>query len=258
MITNGGNNEGLFYGAIMDSGSPLPTGDIELLQPFYETVVEHAGCARAADTLACLRTVSTETIMTASAAVPNLFNYPGLAEAWAPRADGVFLKSPSQHLVLAGSVADHQLAKVQLSTDKEFRDFVRQEFFPTTPESLLSPLFELYPDDPAAGSPFGTGDANELAPQFKRMAAFQGDVVFQAPRRFCLDQRSLRQPAWSFMTPNPNGGPSDRTIKWPQYDPIRRSILEFVDGEQGSSIAKDTARLEAMAALTKYSLARPF
>ena len=29
----------------------------------------------------------------------------GLATVWAPRADGVFLKAPPQHLVLTGSVA---------------------------------------------------------------------------------------------------------------------------------------------------------
>lgn len=29
----------------------------------------------------------------------------GLASAWAPRADGVFLTGPPQHLVLAGQVA---------------------------------------------------------------------------------------------------------------------------------------------------------
>ncbi|KAL7281021.1 hypothetical protein ACG7TL_004323 [Trametes sanguinea] len=309
MITNGGNNEGLFRGAIMNSGSPLPTGDTDLesQQSAYNTVVEHAGCLGAADTLECLRTVSTETIVNASAVVPNLFDYPGLADAWAPRADGVFLEAPSQHLVLAGNVANvpfitgdaldegtiFATGSFNVSTDAEFRDFVQQKFFSGTPESLLAPLFELYPDDPAAGSPFGTGDANQLAPQFKRMAAFQGDAVFQAPRRFFLDQRSLKQPAWSFIgqrhavtglgyphgsdfgpalggddltdyiiqftaTLSPNGGASNRTIEWPQYDPLKRSVLELVDGEQGLKIGKDIARLEAMAALTQYSIAHPF
>ena len=84
------------------------------------------------------------------------------------------------------------------STDAEFEGFIHDHFFSTTPKALLAPLFELYPNDPAAGSPFGTGDANQLAPQFKRMAAIQGDLVFQAPRRFFLDQRSLKQPTWSF------------------------------------------------------------
>ena len=48
-----------------------------------------------------------------------------------------------------------------------------------------------------------TGDANELAPMYKRMAAFQGDVIFQAPRRFFLDKRSPKQPTWSYSASPP-------------------------------------------------------
>lgn len=35
----------------------------------------------------------------------------------------------------------------------------------------------LYPGDPASGSPFGTGTANQLSPEFKRIAAISGDLV---------------------------------------------------------------------------------
>lgn len=87
-----------------------------------------------------------------------------------------------------------------VSTEDEFRTFVQQEFFPTTPADVLAPIFELYPNVASEGSPFETGDANELYPEFKRMAAFQGDITFQAPRRFFLDQRSLKQPAWTYST----------------------------------------------------------
>lgn len=57
---------------------------------------------------------------------------------------------------------------------------------------------ELYPADPAAGSPFGTGDNFTFTPVYKRLAAFQGDFIFQATRRFLLDQRSGKQVARSF------------------------------------------------------------
>ena len=50
----------------------------------------------------------------------------------------------------------------------------------TTVEQLLG----LYPEDPAQGSPFGTGNETfGLSPAFKRASAFVGDVMFQAPRR---------------------------------------------------------------------------
>lgn len=86
------------------------------------------------------------------------------------------------------------------STEAEFREFVSQHFFPAAPTEVLAPLFDLYANVPADGSPFETGDANQLAPEFKRMAALQGDIIFQAPRRFFLDQRSLQQNAWTYST----------------------------------------------------------
>ena len=57
---------------------------------------------------------------------------------------------------------------------------------------------ELYPQDPAQGSPFATGDLDELSPQYKRIAAIQGDLVFQAPRRFFLSQQSGKQNTFAF------------------------------------------------------------
>ena len=76
MLTNDGNTEGLFRGAIMNAGSPIPTGDIANQQPYYDTIVEHAGCANATDTLQCLREVPTESLLAAAATLPNLFEYP--------------------------------------------------------------------------------------------------------------------------------------------------------------------------------------
>ncbi|EIW62500.1 carotenoid ester lipase precursor [Trametes versicolor FP-101664 SS1] len=307
MVTNGGNNEGLFRAGIMHAGGPLPTGDIEILQPFYDTVVAHANCTGAADTLECLRQVPAATLQEAGAAVPNLFDYPGLAEAWAPRADGVFIGAPPQHLVLAGSVANipfitgdaldegtvFSTGSFNVTTEDEFRTFVQQEFFPNTPADVLAPLFDLYPNVASEGSPFETGDANELYPEFKRMAALQGDIIFQAPRRFLLDQRSLKQPAWTYTskrgavqglgcphgtdavqalvegndladyviqftaTLDPNGGASNRTIPWPRYDPGARSMLVLLEGDTPLGIVPDTARLEAMAGLTALTVAYP-
>ncbi|KAI0699629.1 alpha/beta-hydrolase [Cerioporus squamosus] len=304
MVTNGGDPEGLFRGAIMSSGSPLPSGDITHLQPQYDTVVEHAGCANSSDTLQCLREVPADTLLAAAATIPSLFGYPGLATPWAPRADGVFLKAAPQHLVLNGSVADIPFltgdsldegtvfasGSFNVTTEDQFRSYVHQFFYPNAPEALLSPLFKLYPNDPAQGSPFGTGDANELAPMYKRMAAFQGDIIFQAPRRFFLNQRSSKQNAWTFInergrfgglgvahgsdfgpallgaddladyiiqftaTLDPNGA-SNRTISWPKYDAAHRKALHLVD--EGLNIGNDSLRLAAMDELTALSVAFP-
>ncbi|KAI0363132.1 carotenoid ester lipase precursor [Pilatotrama ljubarskyi] len=299
MVTNGGNNEGLFHGTIMNSGSPLPVGDIESVQAAYDTVVAHAGCAASKDTLKCLREAPADILLAGANILPNLFNYPGLSEPWSPRADGVFLKVLPQHLVLAGSVSNvpfitgdcldkgtaFATGSFNVTTEGEFREYIHQFYFSHAPRVALTPLFELYPNDPAVGSPFGTSTVNQLAPQFKRMAAFQGDVIFQAPRWFFLDQRSTKQHAWSFNdlvhqahgtdlppamggndladyiiqftnTLDPNGA-SNCTIHWPRYDLLTRQILWLVEGNVPLEIKHDTARLEAMAALTAISIAFP-
>ena len=41
-------------------------------------------------------------------------------------------------------------------------------------------------------------DQSLLSPEFKRLAAFQGDLVQQAPRRFLLETVSKTQDAWSY------------------------------------------------------------
>jgi hypothetical protein len=55
MVTNGGNTEGLFHGAFMESGAVIPRGDISLGQHDYDDLVRETGCAGAEDSLECLR-----------------------------------------------------------------------------------------------------------------------------------------------------------------------------------------------------------
>lgn len=75
MLTNGGNTEGLFRGAFMQSGSPIPVGDITHGQTFYDAAVREVGCASSADTLACLRTIPYETLHAAMDNSPGIFSF---------------------------------------------------------------------------------------------------------------------------------------------------------------------------------------
>ena len=75
MLTNDGDPEGLFRGAIMHSGSPLPVGDIEAQQEQYDAVVISTGCAEAMDTLQCLRDVPADTLVAAGNSLPGLYGY---------------------------------------------------------------------------------------------------------------------------------------------------------------------------------------
>jgi len=84
------------------------------------------------------------------------------------------------------------------STDADFHEYISTVWVPAANDSALEPLWTYYPSDPSDGSPFDTADFNVITPQYKRVAAFQGDVVFQAPRRFLLENLSGKQKMWSY------------------------------------------------------------
>lgn len=71
-------------------------------------------------------------------------------------------------------------------------------WFPGSSPADLSTLLQHYPSDPAAGSPFDTGDKWAYSPQSKRLAALQGDWIFHAPRRLLLDKISPTRNAYNF------------------------------------------------------------
>ena len=124
MIANGGDAEGLFRGAFMNSGSVMSRGDISLGQRDYDDLVRATGCARTEDTLECLRQVPFPALKEAVNRSPgllgsyrvrrDLLDLPSqvvdytpqpLDFSWGPRADGTFLEAPFQQLVQEGSVA---------------------------------------------------------------------------------------------------------------------------------------------------------
>ena len=75
MITNGGDPEGLFRGAIMHSGSPLPTGGVEKQQEYYDAIVEAVGCTGTQDTLQCLREAPADALVASAQALPGILGY---------------------------------------------------------------------------------------------------------------------------------------------------------------------------------------
>ena len=72
MLTNGGDTEGLFHGAFMQSGAPIPVGDISRGQPEYDQLVQDTSCGNASDTLECLRTVPYDTLKEAVNRSPSI------------------------------------------------------------------------------------------------------------------------------------------------------------------------------------------
>lgn len=58
----------------MQSGSPIPVGDLENGQQDYDALVENAGCKGANDTLQCLREAPFDAIKKAMDASPSIFD----------------------------------------------------------------------------------------------------------------------------------------------------------------------------------------
>ncbi|KAI0793620.1 carotenoid ester lipase precursor [Fomes fomentarius] len=302
MLTNDGDTEGLFRAGIMSSGSLVPTGDITDLQSTYDFVVDEVGCADESDTLACLRTVSSDSLLTAANNTPGLTSLGGLATPYMPHADGVFIKEPIQELALKGKLARipfiigdvkdegtlFSLGNLNITTDDEFANFIAQFWFLGASIADIQPILQAYPSDPSAGSPFDTGSANAFTPQYKRIAALQGDWFFQAQRRALLAEYASTHQAYNFLSARGNFpgigdvhgsdlltafGPGDMTdyfvrfvnnlnpngadaIQWPLFNTSARATLQFNDGDTPLEITADIERVNATD--TVFQLSRRF
>lgn len=71
-----------------------------------------------------------------------------------------------------------------LTDEAGFKKFSKDSF--STSDEQYARLAQLYPSDPAAGSPYNTGFLNQLTPQSKRVASLYGDKVFSMPRKVLL------------------------------------------------------------------------
>ncbi|KAJ7160903.1 alpha/beta-hydrolase, partial [Mycena filopes] len=203
----------LFHGAFMESGAIPPLDDITQGQGEYDELTTKTNCSRDMDTLDCLCRVPFDDLVAAVNATRNLFSYSSLANAWKPRVDGDIVPGHPHALlargelkrvpIVVGTCDDEgtlfSLANLNVTTNEEFTEYIHSNYFSGLPRSEILKLDQAYPADPGSGSPFGTGDLNALTPQFKRLAAIQGDIVFQAPRRALLKSASEIRNAWGFV-----------------------------------------------------------
>ncbi|KAA1472207.1 alpha beta-hydrolase [Dentipellis sp. KUC8613] len=304
MLTNGGNTEGLFHAGFMESLTTLPVGDVSHGQPYYDALVEATGCGDSLDTLECLRQVPYDQLKPLIDRTPSFESYQAFNLAWPPRVDGAFLKDTPTNLLLQGDIADvpiingdaddegtfFVLFSTNITTEAETRAYLQHNYFPSATKDEIDQLLKFYPSDPTLGSPFDTGDANAFTPQFKRLAAFTGDYIFQSQRRFFLQQRSEKQPIWSFLSKrdkhipvlgsfhiseapsiwdagdmtnyfirfvtrgDPNGGTD---MHWPNYSTTSPQLLTLWDGPVAFNITRDVFRAKAFEYLDYLSSKYP-
>ncbi|EGE00060.1 lipase [Trichophyton tonsurans CBS 112818] len=208
----------LFRAAIMNSGSVIPADPVDCPkgEVVYNKVVEEAGCSKATDKLECLRSVDYTTFLNAAGSVPGIFSYDSVALSYLPRPDGKALTASPDILGRRGLIAkvpfiigDQEdegtlfaLVQKNITTTDHLVDYFSKYFFHGATKEQLRALVDTYPDDPAAGSPFRTGNLNQLYPQFKRLAAMLGDLVFILSRRSFLNlanQQFPDIPSWSYL-----------------------------------------------------------
>lgn len=214
LVLNDGDPEGLFHSAIMMSGGPGKFQNYHRGQEYFDKYADDVGCGNSTDKIRCIRQVPYEVAYAAVQAQPNFFSYNSTIVPWYPRADGKFLKDSPHKLMRKTGIADVPMIigdmkdegtlfslfnQLSVTTDAEFKKYFKDIFFRNATQEQVDKLCDMYPEDPSAGSPFDTGDANAITPQYKRLSALVGDCTFQTSRRDLLNLFSGTRKAWSYQ-----------------------------------------------------------
>ncbi|KAK7023326.1 carboxylic ester hydrolase [Favolaschia claudopus] len=185
-------------------------------QSDYDDFVRKVNCTSSksnTNTLDCLRRVSFELIMAAINEFPNIGSYQSVNLVWGPHVDGdvverdawssirrgMYAKIPMMATVCDDEGTLFSLSTVNITTSDQFLDYVQTNFLHNASAAEMTEMARLYPDDPTQGSPFDTGTANVAGPEYKRTAAFMGDMLVSSPRRFLLEHASARQDVWGSL-----------------------------------------------------------
>ncbi|KAG2188891.1 hypothetical protein INT44_004031 [Umbelopsis vinacea] len=220
----GGTLAGLFRGAIMQSGSSvrLPHNYLPLdtWQSQFHDFLSYSDCGNG-DPLECIRSLDISTIK-------NFFNisshltshdyYPVIdgdfIQDWPKNllADGKFVKVP----IITGANMDEgtSFGPGKIDTTDELRNWLKTSY-PAIEDTTIDQLLEYYPNDPALGSPFGTGDMysdSHYGLQYKRGNALGGDLAMAGPRRLTCEtwvQAGLDVYSYNWNQSDYNSPPED-------------------------------------------------
>jgi carboxylesterase type B len=209
VLSYGGRTDGLFHRTIQESGSAATAwyNGSDWYQPIYDNIVQKTNCTDFPDTLSCLRTVPYETML-------PLLARPIQGPGWYPTVDGDVIPNYPTEMLESGRFAhvphlygsntdegtDNAPAGGVINTDKEIYDFVKGSTGFGFPDSVVSKVLELYPDDPTQGIPLSTGTERfaEQGYQYKRIAAIMGDVFYHATRLYDARQYSKHAPTYIY------------------------------------------------------------
>ena len=189
LFSYGGRNDGLFRGAIMESGGPTgcQVQDLAYYSVPVENLTRTVGCYTATDQLACLRDLDTDTLF---AAAPT--------QVWNPLIDGDFLTGYPSTLIrdgkynalplLTGTNTDEGTGFSPTGPNTEadlFNDFLWWRSYALSPPTIRK-LLELYPNDPCTEPPMYISNCSVFPSkglEWRRGAAIGGDMVMHSGRR---------------------------------------------------------------------------
>ncbi|KAK1715468.1 hypothetical protein CaCOL14_010139 [Colletotrichum acutatum] len=220
------NGKALFRGAIMNSGSAVPTDpmDSPKATKVYDKVLSAAGCDGAPDRLKCLRDLSYDDMRKAANSVPGLLSYSSVALSYLPRPDGKNIVSSPEVFATSGKLpkvpfilGDQEdegtlfaLFQPNITRTREVEEYLGELYFNNASPQQIKDLVGTYAARPSEGSPFRTAGFNEVRPQFKRLAAILGDTVFTLTRRAVFNISQTVQPevnTWSYLASYDYGTP---------------------------------------------------
>ncbi|ETN23908.1 hypothetical protein PPTG_00398 [Phytophthora nicotianae INRA-310] len=196
LLAYGGRDDGLFRGAIMQSGAPASSSyaNASSWDVYYNNITSAANCSSVTDTLDCLRQVPVD-------ALSSIFNSSVAASAsFRPVIDGDYLQDTGANLLRDGKFvhvpilhgANHDEGSAfgtwGINSTDEFLDYL-VAMGNTAEEAEI--LAAVYPDIPELGIPgtlHGRPPVDSLAgSQFKRVCAYAGDAYMHAPRRYTAE-----------------------------------------------------------------------
>ncbi|WOO78302.1 putative secreted lipase [Vanrija pseudolonga] len=231
----------LFRGAIMQSGPASATGVYrvdEAWQEPYDEFARLAGCAAPVNTTrwACLKALPGPQVWNASIAIHN--NLTWMAPYFnAPSIDGEILPDHPYDLIKRGNVANIPFISGTVADEGTVfvfdplipkdengtRQFIKGMFPHGLPDPLLDKIIKMYPNDPAVGSPFGTG--NETfgePPAWKQTTAIFGDMPFESKRR------------WFHRSANKHGNCNTWSYLWKTKNPTTPAMYGFAHADDVS------------------------
>jgi len=256
LIAYGGQKDtGLFRGAILESGgaTSVVIPDVASKQEIFDYLVNTTGCQGATSQFKCLQFTPTAKFQAAVQEADQYWLSKGKSSmTYGPVLDGDFIPSQPSALIKKGYFVKVPIINGEnldegtmfinkssdaLNTDQQYETSLRTSA-PNLSDAEIAQWEQLYPNVPALGSPYGTGNRTFFNLQFKRAASTFGDNVFVSARRYLAERSTERQvPVWTYLYNVTTGDVTSPTYTGVTHAAEIGSVFRFADTQVSKSMA---------------------